>query len=297
MASTLIVSGLTDYVNVHKDELIVKAALGGKTLERIEIMPNVKYKDALNYLDSTVVLADGSVCGFNAQGSDVFSDRTIEVKPVKVEKEFCAKDMRKKYMNHQLMFEAGRENLPFEEKIAEANVNAVKDAVEDLIWNGNSGLTIDGFVAQLSGETSTIDVTLTSGMTILDEVDAVVAAATEQMLKKGVHIFLAPADYRAYVRAYNANCCANKPILDAAADEIVYFGDSRVKLYNTVGLEGKNTIVGATPDALVYGTDVEGSEAEFKMWYSQDDDMFRMRILFNAGTAIKFPDETILATR
>ena len=62
MANTLTISGLTDYVEQKRDELFVKSVAGAKTLDYVEIYPNVKYKESLNYLDSTVVLADGSVC-------------------------------------------------------------------------------------------------------------------------------------------------------------------------------------------------------------------------------------------
>ena len=57
--NTLDLHLLPDYINEHKDELFVKSTLGAKTLDYVEIMPNVKYKDALNFPDSEVVLQDG----------------------------------------------------------------------------------------------------------------------------------------------------------------------------------------------------------------------------------------------
>ena len=63
--NTLKLNALPDYIQEHRDELFIKATLGSKTLGYVEIMPNVKYKDALNYLDSEVVLQDGSICGWN----------------------------------------------------------------------------------------------------------------------------------------------------------------------------------------------------------------------------------------
>ena len=121
MATTLNISGLTDYVKIHSDELFTKATAGARSLELVEIMPDVKYKDALQYLDSEIVLADGSVCGFNPHGADNFTERYVETKPVKVEKSWCAKDFEKKAAGLQLRYEAGRETLPFEQKIAESN--------------------------------------------------------------------------------------------------------------------------------------------------------------------------------
>lgn len=293
MANTLNINTLPDYTKEHRDELFINAVLGGKTLGLVEIMPNVKYKDALNYLDSEVVLADGSECGWNPQGSDTFSQRYIETVAVEVEKEFCWKDFEKKYMNYQLLWEAGREKLPFEEKIAQSQMNAIQDALEDLVWKGDSGLSIDGFIAAAEAE-SAASVTFETGQTVSDKIDAVVAALTTKMLKKGVNIYVSPTDFRNYVMEQNGACCNNKPVVDAASEFINYFGDSRVKVIPVLGLEDTGAIVAATPDALVYATDVENSENVYRMWFDEKEEKFMFRVLFRAGTAIKFPDEVVL---
>lgn len=299
MASAINVSGLTDYVKNHSDELFIKATAGAKTLDYVDVMGDVKYKDALNYLDSTVVLADGSVCGFNPQGSDVFTERYIETKAVKVEKEWCQKDFEKKAQNYQLRWEAGRETLPFEEKIAQSNMNAIQEAVEHLVWRGDSTLGIDGWIEQATGETLVTDVTFASGSTTIAKIDAMVAAIPARALAKGVRIFMSPTDFRNYVAEQNASCCANRPIIDAAAESLKYVGDSRIELVPVSGLEPANsaetkTMVAATEDALVYGTDIENSENVYKIWFDEKDEKFMFRVLFRAGTAIKFPEEVVL---
>lgn len=294
MANTLNITGLTDYVNVHKDELFIKATLGSKTLDYVEIMPNVKYKDALNYLDSEVVLQDGSECGWNPQGTDTFSERYIETKAVEVEKEFCWKDFEKKYMNYQLLWEAGREKLPFEEKIAQSNMNAIQEAVEDLVWNGDDEIGISGFLADIE-DAGSESVDVASGSTASEKIDAVVAALPIKMLKKGVNIYLSYTDFRNYIMEQNGSCCANKPVIDAASESIKYFGDSRITLIPVLGLEDSGAVVAATADALVYATDVEGSERAYRMWFDEKEEKFMFRVLFRAGTAVKFPEEVVIA--
>ena len=293
MANTVSVSGLTDYVNNHRDELFIKATAGARSLELVEIMPNVKYKDALNYLDSEVVLADGSVCGWNPQGSDVFSERFVETKAVKVEKEFCAKDFEKKFANYQLMYEAGRETLPFEQKIAESNMNAIKKAVENLVWQGDATIGIDGWLAQASAETLTAKVSFPSGSTTIAKIDAMVAAIPAAALAKGVNLFMSYTDFRNYVAEQNASCCANRPILDAASESIKYVGDSRISLVPVAGLEGTGAMVASPEDGLVYGTDINGAENVYKLWFEDKDEKFMLRVLFRAGTAVKHPEEIV----
>lgn len=293
MASAYDLTALTDYVNVHKDELLVKVSLGGNTLDNIEIMTNVKFKDALNYLDSTVSFADGSVCGFSAAGSDVFTEKTIETIPIKVEKEWCYKDWRKKYGNYQLMWEAGRETLPFEEKVTNENMVKIQEELESAIWKGVSAISLVGFLDLIDADTDAIEVTAVTGATATSIVEGIYDGLTDRMLKKGVKIFMNPALFRKYIQEQNATCCANRTIIDANTQSLVYVGDSRVTLIPVIGLTGVDEVVAVTPDALVYATDVEGADNVYKMWFCENDEMFRMRVLFNAGTQIKWDDEVV----
>ena len=286
------VSTLPDYIQENRDELFVKAIASTKTLDYIESMLGVKGKAALNYLNSTVVLADGESCGWNPQGDDTFTQKTVTTKLVAVNKEFCAKQMRSKWMSYDLSLAAGRENLPFEQKIADSNVAAIKKAVEKLIWQGDTGLGIDGLLKQIKAEESAVKVN--GGTTILEKIGKVIAAIPAGALEKGVNVFMSYTDFRSYVEAKNAECCGNMPVIDANVDYLVYAGDSRIKLVPVAGLEGTNKIVAAPYDALVYATDVEDSEGIFKMWFDEKEDKFLFKVLFTAGTAVKFPDETVI---
>ena len=286
------VSTLPDYIQENRDELFVKAIASTKTLDYIESMLGVKGKAALNYLNSTVVLADGESCGWNPQGDDTFTQKTVSTKLVTVNKEFCAKQMRSKWMSYDLSLAAGRENLPFEQKIADSNVAAIKKAVEKLIWQGDTGLGIDGLLKQIKAEENSIKVN--GGTTILEKIGKVIAAIPAGALEKGVNVFMSYTDFRSYVEAKNAECCGNMPVIDANVDYLVYAGDSRIKLVPVAGLEGTSKIVAAPYDALVYATDVEDSEGIFKMWFDEKEDKFLFKVLFTAGTAVKYPDETVL---
>lgn len=286
------VSALPEYIQENRDELFVKAIASTKTLDYIESMLGVKGKAALNYLNSTVVLADGESCGWNPQGDDTFTQKTVETKLVAVNKEFCAKQMRSKWMSYDLSLAAGRENLPFEQKIAESNVAAIKKAVEKLIWQGEGTLSIAGLLSQIEGDGETIKVI--GGTTILEKVGKVIAAIPAGALEKGVNVFMSYTDFRSYVEAKNAECCGNMPVIDANVDYLVYAGDSRIKLVPVAGLEGTNKIVAAPYDALVYATDVEDSEGIFKMWFDEKEDKFLFKVLFTAGTAVKYSDEVVM---
>lgn len=292
---------LTEYVNNHKDELLTKAVLGANTLDHVEKMLSVKFKDQINYLDSTIVLADGSTCGWNPQGDDTFSARIIEVIPLTVQKEYCWKDLRKYWMNEQLLFDAGKETLPFEEKFAEGNIKAINSELEKQIWMNEKGVDdklFDGFVKIISDAEGSNKVELTEGYTAIDIIDKTYAAITPVMLLQDVTIFVSHSTFRNYIQALNAVCCANRPVIDANTDSILYPGDSRVKIVPVTGLEGADAtkvLAVATPEAnLVYGTDTDSSENDFRLWYDEREDKFLFKVLFNAGVQYKFDDQIVL---
>lgn len=294
MANTVNFSGLTDYINENRDMLFVKSVTGAKTLDYVELYPDVVYKTMLNYLDSSVVLGDGSTCTWDSAGSDTFSDRALEVKPVKVNKEFCAKDFRKKWMNYQYNWEAGRIEPSLHEAIAQSNVSAVQEAVDDLLWKGDSGLSIDGYIAIASGESAVENVEFATGATATEKIDAMVAALKVKALKKGVDIFVSYTDFRNYVQEQNALCCSKKEVLDAASDTIGYFGDSRIRIVPVMGLEDTGAMLAAPKNGLAYGTDIVGSESVYKWIHDEKTDMYYLKIDFTAGMQIKEPDLVVL---
>lgn len=297
------VSALPEYVNQHADELLTKSMLGGTTLDYVSIMPNVKYKDSLTYLSTTVAFQDASVCGFNPSGDDTLSQRSIEVAPIKVNKQYCPKDLRKTALNHGLLFEAGREKLPFEEKFMDNNIVAINAELEKEIWQNGSSALFPGFIYQIvAGDASVgpIDSSVQPGYTADDVIDLAYDKLPEIVLQKGAVIFVSYTTFKNYVKALNATCCANRPIIDANTKELDYPGDSRVKIVPVAGLQNATDsnskaalAVASWPKNLVYGTDVEGSENTFKFWFSDDDDVFKFKVLFNAGTAIAWPDEVV----
>ena len=291
MATTLNISALADYTNAHSDELLVKASLGSKTLDYVAIAANVKYKDEYDSLDSAVVLADGSECSWDPDGSDTLSPIILEDHPVKVNKEWCGKALRKKAAGHQLMWEAGRIGLPYEESFADSNLAAIKEAVEVMVWQGDSATSVTGFIAD-AATASASTVELGSGSTATAVIDAAVAAVDARMLKLGVQLFVSPSTFRNYIQEQNGSCCASRPVQDAAAESIKYFSDSRITIIPVDGLEGASVAaVAATKRALIYVTDIENSENVYKMWIDEQTDKAMFKVEFLAGTAISFADE------
>lgn len=292
MANTTTINApLNDYVNVHRDELIVKASATFATLPYIDKMYGVKYKDILPMLESSVVLKDGSACGWDPAGSDTISPITIQDFPVVIQKTFCGKDFRKTFANYELNWKAGGVEVPFAEAFINSNLQAISEELEKLVWKGNSTIGIDGFLKQLDSTKKTF-----TGTTATERIDEVVKGLTDRMLKKGVNIFVSPAFFREYIAEQNANCCANRSVIDAAVATLSYVGDSRVTIIPVSGIAdaAKVQIVAATKDALVYATDLENSENEFRWFSDGKEGTENLEVLFLAGTAVRYADEAQL---
>lgn len=294
MANTVNFSGLTDYIQENRDMLFVKSVTGAKTLDYVDLHPNVVNGERLHYLDSSVVLGDGSTCSPTEQGEDTFSERELKVIPIQVFKKFCAKTFREKWMNYQYNWEAGRIELPVNEAIAQSNIAAVQEAVEDLVWQGDSGLSFDGYIAIASGEAATTKVEFASGATVTEKIDAMVAALPIRALKRGVDIFISLTDFRNYVQEQNASCCSNKAVLDAASETIAYFGDSRIRIVPVMGLEGTGAMLASPKFGLAYGTDIIGSEGVYKWVVDEITDNWYLKVDFTAGVQIAEPDLVVL---
>lgn len=297
MATTLNISSLTDYVDSKRDEIFVKAVAGNKSLNFVDVIPDVVYKTLLNTIDSTVVLQDGSDCGWNPDGTDTLNERPLEVHPIAIQKEWCNKDLRKKFANWQYNWQAGRIALPFEEAFVESNMVAIQNAVENLVWQGDDSLGVTGWISDVTsnGTLTPIDASAATG--IEEVIEMAVAGLSTEMLEAGVNIFMSYTDFRAYIAALNATCCANRQIIDANRDVLIYLGDSRIKLIPTAGLENQNVLVAATPNALVYGTDIVNSEAAYKMIYDEKEDKTLLKVDFTAGTAVRLIDRVLLINK
>ena len=150
MAQTNNFSGLTEYVGTQRDALSVKASTEAKSLKYFDLFLGIKHKDIIPAMNNTVVLGDGSACGWNPDGSDIINEIPLEVNPAEVEKEFCQRDFEKTWANYQLRWEAGREALPFEESFVNGNISATQEALEDDLWSsGTTAYGMTGITALL----------------------------------------------------------------------------------------------------------------------------------------------------
>lgn len=297
-----IVTSLPEYVQNNREVLVNKfGLLGNGTRQRISIQTGVKGKEALNYLDLTVVLQDGTECAFTPEGTAELTQREVETALIKVDMEFCPRKLRGKYAEYLIRNNAVEEGkkLPFEEYIMDFIIDSVNDQIETMIWQGDTTLTedktrkwINGFLKIAKTEEDVIDVAIASNKTAYDSILDVYMAIPEGILEMSPEIYVSPALFRKFIQEMVAKNWYQITI-GAPQDEFALPGTD-VKVVKTKGLAGTKNIVATFPKNLFYATDMEGDEEYIDLWYSKDDRVFKLEALWNSGVEIAYPDMVVL---
>lgn len=287
------VSSLTAYVEEQRLPLIRKANFAAPSVKHFNLQTGIKHAAALNILNTSVSFGDGGACGWNEAGTSEFSQRVLEVGNFKVNMAFCDKAMLKYWNGYEVRVAAGQKALPFEEDFVNGVIEGIKDKLETAIWKGvKADDRIDGILTILSAASaSTIHPTLATGTTIYAKTLAVYKAIPAKKLDKAA-IFMGMDKFRDLVlELTEKNLYHYNPSVDAEM-EIILPGTS-TRVIAVSGLNGEKAIVATNPENIYYGVDMEGDEEKFDLWYSQDNQEFRLAVYFNAGVQVAFPDEVV----
>ena len=275
------VDSLSAYVAENKDVIIRDIVFGGEYGDTIQLMAKelgVKGTAKIHPATIEAVLQEvNGACGFNAQGGLDIAEVTVETKNVKVNTEFCAEKLIGKFAEYKVRVGANQDALPFEAEIVEGLVKDINRQTEEGVW------------AQLN-EGEATELTL-KGTSAYDKVMEVYMAMDERVLEDGV-IFVSPALFREYVKNLVEKNLYHYNPADGALDEIFIPGTG-VKVRKARGIKGKY-IFGTSPKNIIYATDFLGNNEEVKVWFSDDADTYRVKVRFNYGATVAFPE---LATK
>ena len=293
-------SELTSYVNDNRNQLISKAVLGAKSAKLFNIVTGVKGATQLNLLDTTVVLQDGSACGWTEAGTSKVSTRTIEAKPIKVNQEFCDKKLLDTWMSYDVKVAAGLKTLPFEQEFIDGVVKGIAAEVEKTIWQGDTakGSRFDGLIKILSGATLAGTYTIGASDKVSTIVSKTYALIPSAAFEAGEVVMYMGADmYRAWVQELIADghLVISNAVQDVAMPDNLLIPGTNVRVFGVAGLVGTKKVFASYKDNFVYGTDMQGDEEKAEMWYSQDNREFRLAVEFVAGVQVAFPELVVMA--
>lgn len=292
---SLNLSSLPLYVEQRRLPLIKEAVLKAKSASLFNLQTDIKSSAVVNLISVSPILQDGG-CGWNNQGEATLSQRVIETGLMKINQSFCEKDFLKYWTGYEVKVGVGAETLPFEEYFTSLIVDSVKSHIETMIWQGdkdsaNANLNkFDGMLKILNSAEGVVKVS-TTGKTAYEAIKAVYLAIPEKVLDKAV-IFVGADKFRAFMQEMVEKNYFHYSA-DNANEEFILPG-TNTKVIAVNGLNGTNKIVASASENMFYGCDMMGDEEKFDMWYSKDNQEFRLAISFNAGVQVAFPDEVVL---
>ena len=296
-----ILSGLTKYVDEQRLPLISKLGLEAKSAKEFELMTGVKGDTAVNLLDVDAHFQNGKACGWNDSGSTTFSQRVMKAGNVKIQTSICQNAMSDYWMNYEVQVGAGRKNLPFEEEIAGKFIDNINEKVEKLIWQGDTAGTgdmafADGLVKILNQTTGAtggaVAATASTSATIYEKVLAVYNAIPAAALSKAV-IYMSISDFRSLVLELAAkNLYHYERNIDDNFEIVLPATITKVK--GMAGLEGADAIVALVPQHTFYGCDLVSDKDDLQIWYSKDNDEYRLHAAFTSGVQVAYPSECVI---
>lgn len=296
------VSTLSEYVDEQRLPLISKAVLGSKSAKLFNLQTGVKYKSKINLLSTAVTFGDGSNCGFTAAGTSTLSQREIVSGLVKVNMEFCDKDLLPTWAQHEVKVAAGAKSLPFEQDFIDGVISGTNANLEKAIWQGDTDSldanlnAFDGLNKILDAESSVIvPVLSTAPATVSEAIKAVYMSIPVEVLD-GASIVVGMDTYRTYVMELTEkNLFHYNPVVDEA-NELVMPGTT-TKVIGVPGLNSTKRIYAMDLARNVfYGTDMEGDQEKFIFNQDEKQGNHYLIINFNAGVQVAFPDQVVSYT-
>lgn len=298
------VTALSNYVEEKRLPLIAKSVLTSKTIDLVQLETGVKQDTALNLISASVTFKNGASCGWNPTDGVELSQRKLIPTFLKINQNFCDKSLLKKWASYEVKLAAGRETLPFEEAFMDAIAGEISESIEKMIWQGDSEnlagrIECDGYLKHLSAVgAGTIKETWAAGTTAYNRIKGVYNNLPARVVgKSDTVIFVSEGDYRQFIQELVA---ANLYHFDPAYKDGEYtLPGTSVRVIAVAGLDGSDAgkadkMVGGRLSNFFYGVDAEDDKDTFDLWYSKDNQEFRLAVNFAISTQVAYPNEIVL---
>ena len=289
-------SRLKNYLETNGTEVLTKALFNSESAKYFQIQTGVTAETPIIRLDSSITLADASTCGFEATGSDTFSNRLLSPKFLKVNKEFCPKTLLKTWSQSDVRMNALGQEMPFEELLINNNINELAKVNERLIWEGDttSGtgnmLLMDGIITIAKKDENTVKQVKGSD-TIWQRVQKLWLALPAEIADKAT-IFMSIANYKQLiVELMNAN---NFHVFEEyqGTYEMTLPG-ANVKIKGVSGITS-DTILATPEDNLYLGVDGQSDDEVCDLYFDKSSRTFKFCIEYAYCVNYAFSEYVIL---
>lgn len=291
-----VVTSLPAYVEQNRMPLIGKLALGSKVAQLFTIQTGCKGPTAINTLSARIIPSKHSGCGWETVDNTVtLSQRVIPAIPFEANISICDAQMIGKYTQNKVRWAAGEEVLPFEQEFTNEIIKNFGISLDDALVNSNElyATDEDNLTSILDKDSAVIKPTLAIADGAYANIKKVYEAIPADIVfEEDTAILVDPATYRSFVsELVEKNLYHWDGVL---SEEGVYFPGStvRVKPWKTLA---QNTYFAYNKREVFFGTDLEGDAEKFDLWYSKDNQEFRLAIKVMGGLQYAFSDHIVYA--
>jgi len=317
-----LVTGLTAYTEQNEQQLVSASLFEARTQQLIlsegNVLTGVKSSQTVNRMDTDVFFQDDSSCGFQSSGTTEFTQRTLTVGKIKVQETLCPKDLETVYLQKALPAGGNYDTIAFAAEYTGRKAGKIAEALETAIWTatgsgygGTNGLLnkFKGIRQHIADAGTSVNANVTgfygtgapiTGIDTMEKAQKAVLAVINALPasvkgKSDVRIFCGWDVYTLLIQKYvDLNLFHYNPgSTNNAADSEFLVPGTSYKVVPVHGLNGTNDIYAMRMSNVFLGTDIEGEESRFEMWYSQDDRNVKYSTSLKIGVQLAFPDEVV----
>jgi hypothetical protein len=316
-----------------RPEIMTEIVLSGRTAKIVNKQTGVKYQQAINYMTSQLLwqATQCGNAFTSATGSVTLNQQIMTVTPVSIIENVClvGAGSMEQYWTGMLMTKGSYQEKLTPDVFAKAYVSdkimKIQDSIEKAIWLGIAGGTnsvypnlnwTNGFVYQLeqTGASASVIIgnptwsgpmpisTSSSDLSTVNFVNGLFTAIPENVSDQpDLTLFMSISNFRNYIlgmqnlNRYDPTFFSVNP--DGANTERLSWSylhpGTNLRVVGTSGLLGSNKMVASPASIMFVGTDNEGEEEQFEIWFSQDYNAIGFRSQFKLGTNIVYPQYVV----
>lgn len=305
-------SGLSAVVNDQSLDLLVRSFYEGKTGANFAKQTGIKSTEDLHYIDTQLYYQADTACGFTASGDTAFTKRTITVGKIKVQQEFCARDLEGFWTERALTPGSTYDSLTFEADFSELLMKALGEVKETALWQSAIGGGAGGNLIQFDGFNKLIadavavtingnptGITTGTGITtsnVIGIIDGMWALAPSKLKGKEDLQFMLGSDTfdKLIIALKNANLFHYNGVDGTPYQSgVITLPGTGIKVERYFGLDGTNRIHLGRTSNFVIGTDLESDEDSFSIRENPITLTMMLDVHFKLGAQIKFPNEIV----
>lgn len=299
------VSALSAYTDQESERYLYSTVTEGVTVGLIpNIQTGIKSSEKIKILTVAGVWQSGGTCSFNPSGDTTFSDRELTVGKVKVNLQWCEKELEGKYTQKKLALGSKYEDLAFETEFVDKLQNNDHDNVEQAVWNGDTSSTnvylnkFDGFRKIMNAAAGVLACTASGTVTWSEANSRTVSKSLTSKIAASADFLLTASDAVAWIGIKEYTELRQKYMADnmfhiTGKENVLTLEGCDIPFQPCKGLSGKGEIWVMEKSNMYLGTDLENEEEAFEIWYSKDDDVIKYKKEFKMGVQIAFPDRIV----